>query len=101
MSTDTDSNWSWSENMEEDDGCAFSRSLDTSDRSVLIHTAQWDVSAADKALIAAAPLLLAACKSALGAFEHNHCIDWGDLERAIEAATGGSERAKREEGKGT
>ena len=27
--------------------------------------------------------LLAACKLALGAFEHNHAIDWSVLENAI------------------
>jgi len=43
---------------------------------------------ADAHLISAAPDLLAACKAALGAFEHNHAIDWGDLERAIKKAEG-------------
>lgn len=36
-----------------------------------------------RALLAALPDLLAACKAALGAFEHNHAIDWDDLARAI------------------
>ena len=30
--------------------------------------------------------LLAACKLAMGAFEHNHCIDWGEIEAAIKEA---------------
>ena len=42
----------------------------------------------NQALIAAAPELLAACKAALGAFEQNNAIDWGDLERAIAKAEG-------------
>jgi len=42
----------------------------------------------DAYLIAAGPDLLAACKAALGAFEHNHAIDWADLERAIAKAEG-------------
>jgi hypothetical protein len=45
---------------------------------------------ANARLIEAAPKLLAACKAALGAFEHNHCIDWSDLERAIAQAEGRS-----------
>lgn len=45
-------------------------------------------SGANARLIAAAPDLLAACKQALGAFEHNWAIDWGDLERAIAKAEG-------------
>lgn len=32
--------------------------------------------------------LLAACKAALGAFEHRHAIDWDDLQRAIDLAEG-------------
>lgn len=45
---------------------------------------------ADALLISAAPDLLAACKDALGAFENNNAIDWGDLERAIAKAEGRS-----------
>lgn len=41
---------------------------------------------ANARLIAAAPDLLAACKMALGAFEHNHAIDWKILVDAIEKA---------------
>lgn len=41
-------------------------------------------------LFSAAPELLAACKLALGAFERNDCIDWNDLERAINKAEGRS-----------
>jgi hypothetical protein len=44
-------------------------------------------------LVDAAPDLLAACKAALGAFEHNHAIDWADLERAIDKAEGRPPRA--------
>ena len=40
------------------------------------------------ALIAAAPDLLAACKLALSAFEHQRAIDWDDLYRAIAKAEG-------------
>ena len=49
---------------------------------------EWDIEPADARLIAAAPDLLAACKAALGAFENNNCIDWGDLEKAIAKAEG-------------
>jgi len=41
-------------------------------------------------LIAAAPELLDACKLALGAFEHNWAIDWGQLSRVIKKAEGES-----------
>lgn len=47
-----------------------------------------DETEANGHLIAAAPDLLAACKSALAAFEHNHAIDWDDLARAIAKAEG-------------
>lgn len=43
---------------------------------------------ANAKLIAAAPDLLAACKAALGAFEHNHAINWDDLQAAIDKAEG-------------
>ena len=43
---------------------------------------------ANARLIAAAPELLEACKAALGAFEHNHAINWDDLARAIDKAEG-------------
>lgn len=43
---------------------------------------------ANARLIAAAPELLEACKSALGAFERNDAIDWDDLAAAIAKATG-------------
>ena len=35
--------------------------------------------------------LLAGCKQALGAFEHNWAIDWGELEQAIAQAEGRGE----------
>ncbi len=41
---------------------------------------------ANISLITAAPKLLAACKLALAAFEHNHCIDWNELQVAIDEA---------------
>lgn len=44
----------------------------------------------DAQLIAAAPELLEACKVALGAFEHNHAIDWDILANAIAKAEGRS-----------
>lgn len=49
----------------------------------------------DARLLIAAPDLLAACKAALGAFEHNNAIDWNDLERAIAKAEGNSEDSAR------
>lgn len=62
-------------------------------RTGLILSADGDVIAdfvrpEDRPVIAAAPELLAACKTALGAFEHNHAIDWSELERAIAKAEG-------------
>jgi hypothetical protein len=39
-------------------------------------------------LFAAAPELLAGCKLALAAFEHNNAIDWNELEQAIRKAEG-------------
>ena len=42
----------------------------------------------DKALIAAAPDLLAACTLALHAFECNDAIDWNELTLAIAKAEG-------------
>lgn len=43
---------------------------------------------ANARLFVAAPKLLEACKLALGAFESNNCIDWGELESAIAKAEG-------------
>jgi len=44
--------------------------------------------AANAAVVEAAPDLLAACKAALGAFEHNWAINWDDLALAIDKAEG-------------
>lgn len=45
-----------------------------------------DEDEANARLISAAPDLLSACKLALGAFERNDNIDWGELEAAIAKA---------------
>ena len=47
-----------------------------------------DEQRANAKLIAASPELLAACKQALGAFEHNWAINWDDLREAIKKAEG-------------
>ena len=54
----------------------------------IYHGAESYESAANARLIAAAPDLLAACKLALGAFERNDAIDWGEIEAAIQKAEG-------------
>jgi hypothetical protein len=55
MSKHTPGPWSWSEDMAVDTPGEVARTVDAPAEAVLYHNAGWDVKAADRALIAAAP----------------------------------------------
>lgn len=80
--------WRWESPAPEADPGYIDACLESDWGGIVYHSASWPVHGPDARLIAAAPDLLAACKAALGAFEHNHAIDWDDLVRAIAKAEG-------------
>lgn len=60
--------------------------VDSTGRKIAALWGGADEKLANAHLFSTAPELLAACELALGAFERNDCIDWGEIAAAIAKA---------------